>query len=145
MHEIEKLKIADGKRLHSAMLRTLSMTVVAEHKDRRLKTSEKQKPVISNLLIRSPLVEAKAKDVHDKDKTLANVNPFWAILKCDTTNTMHNMEIVEHKFIDQGCKVPLSDVQALKIEYSASIPMLVNMVNIAKGEILTLPFTYCSE
>ena len=123
--------------VHSAMLSTLPLTVVASRRDKRIKFDEKKADVVTKMEVRSPLTKLTAKT---HDKLLENLNPFWAIVRCVNPKSSNNMELVSTVFNDTGPDVGGSKFPKLAVSFSVEVPVLRNVCSIEKDEILCLPF-----
>ena len=118
------------------------MQVVAARKDKRVKGDDGNKSVMTNLEVRSPLVQAKGKNL---EKILENLNPFWAVLRCPEPHSCPTMELETQKFMDLGCQASCSKYPKSVVQFSVEIPIMRNKCHIGKGEILTLPFDFDVE
>ena len=125
--------------LHDAMLSMLPLRVIAGHADRRRKVDIKE-PRISTWEIRSPLLAGKTPK--NRDQCLENLAPFWAVLRCAGPRASHNMELDHVVFSDSGFEVKGSKYPKLpsSLQFSVEVPILRNICNIEKGEVLCLPF-----
>ena len=119
------------------MLTSLKIQVVASRKTPGRK-NDPSKNVTTVFQVRSPL--AKKPKANTEDKRLQNLNPFWAILRCAGAKSCNNMELDRVTFKDLGFSAPGAAYGSRQLEFAVDIPILRNITNIAKGEILTLPF-----
>ena len=119
------------------MLTSLKIQVVASRKTPG-KKNDQSKNVTTVFQVRSPL--AKKPKANTEDKRLQNLNPFWAILRCADAKSCNNMELHSLTFKDLGFSVPGATYGSSQLEFRVEIPILRNITNIAKGEILTLSF-----
>ena len=119
------------------MLSSLKIKVVASRKTPG-KRNDPRLNVTTVFQVRSPL--AKKPKANTEDKRLQNLNPFWAILRCADAKSCNNMELDSLTFKDLGFSVPGATYGSRQLEFAVEIPILRNVTNIAKGEILTLSF-----
>ena len=124
--------------VHSAMLSTLPLNVVASRRDKRIKVDEKKADVVTKMEVRSPLTKLTAKT---HDKLLENLNPFWAIVRCACPKSLNNMELETIACTDLGFEVPGSKFEKSGLKFVLDVPILRNICVIAQGEILSLPFS----
>ena len=123
--------------MHDAMLSSLKIKVVASRKTPG-KKNDPRLNVTNVFQVLSPL--AKKPKANTEDKRLHNLNPFWAILRCADAKSCNNMELDRLAFKDLGFSVPGATYGSSQLEFRVEIPILRNVTNIAKGEILTLSF-----
>ena len=123
------------------MLSTLEVKVRGfRRKEAKMSAEEKkEKDVITNLLVRSPFLDKKLK-TKDRDEILANLNPFWAMLRCKDPKSLNNMVLETVICKDLGFEVVESKIGKPGTSFIVEVPILRNTCNIEKGEILTLPF-----
>ena len=124
------------------MLTTLPMQVVAARRDGRKKAANKG-DVITNLLVSSPFLAQKKQGPQAKQGPqvlLANVNPFWAILRGKDPKSLNNMELHNIVVSDPGFEVQGSKFLKSTVGFSLEVPILRNVCHIEAGEILCLPF-----
>ena len=125
------------------MLTTLPMQVVAARRDGRKKAANKG-DVITNLLVSSPFLAQKKQGPQAKKQgpqvLLANVNPFWAILRGKDPKSLNNMELHNIVVSDPGFEVQGSKFLKSTVGFSLEVPILRNVCHIEAGEILCLPF-----
>ena len=127
--------------VHASMLSQVPVTVrAAGMMDRRRKDYKPEKKE-KGFLMRSPLLAGLA--AKQRDECLENLNPFWAALRSQSPKSCHNMEMETMVFFDSGFALKGDKFPKLRksIEFSVELPILRNVANIEKGEILCLPFS----
>ena len=96
----------------------------------------------SHFVMCSPLLAGKLGK--DRAACTTNIPPFWALLQCPGPSATHNMELDVMVASDLGFanKTGTPCLRAPKtVTFSAQIPIACNVTNIAKGDVLTLPWT----
>ena len=90
--------------------------------------------------IHSPLLAGKI--LKNRETCMENVAPFWALLRCAGPRAKHNMELENIVFSDSGYEAKACKYPKLQqtVEFSVGLPIVRNVCNIEKGDILCLPF-----
>jgi hypothetical protein len=126
--------------LHKAMLSKVAVRVTAVVADKRSKQAKLNEDLHAALFeICSPLLGAKK--LKDNDPSLKNLAPFWALVRCATAQSCHNMELESVLFTDAG--INTKDIKFPKMkaaEFRAEFTIARNISAIKTGDILCLPF-----
>ena len=65
------------------------------------------------------------------------VHPFWAVIKCLSAKSVHNMELTKEGFVVPH--TPLKGLAKNTLRTTVTLPVLRNIVALEKGHVLTLP------
>jgi hypothetical protein len=125
--------------LHEAMLSHVILKVRAGSTDRR-RRGEQAEPRTTEFAMHSPLLAGRSQRV--RGGCLANVPPFWAMLRCAGPRASHNMDFATVVLRDPGWELKAGHFPKVPkgIEFSVEIPIIQNVCPISKGEVLCLPF-----
>ena len=125
--------------IHASMLSTVHATIYSGMKDRRKKEATESGKT-AHFVIRSPLLDGKK--VKCRQSCMENLVPFWAVLRCFGPRCSHNMELEDITFSADGFEPKAGKFpKSLKnMQVTVDLPILRNVSNIAKGDVLVLPF-----
>ena len=91
-------------------------------------------------LVRSPLFAGKV--AAKRSECTKSLAPFWGLLNASRPRTAHNMEMKVATFRDAA--IDNAWFPELKAKWNfdiyVDVPVAVNVANVEKGEVLTLPF-----
>ena len=135
--------------VHDSMTASLRATVTTAIATRKRKRgddadspdgAEEQKPAKIEYDLLSPLLAGKSGNL--REKSLANVAPFWALLRASSPSA-NNMELQWVTLRDNGFGEGSCTNLPLKCrppwQTTVSLPIAVNTAAVQKGELLTLP------
>ena len=126
--------------LRDAMVSKVKLAVLTGKADRRCKASGVDE-MNTMFEIRSPLLAGK--QPKNRDSCMANLPPFWALLRCAAPDSLHNMELDNVVFKHSGFEVIGTKYPkaAKGLGFSEDIQIARNIQEIAPGDILCLPFS----
>ena len=147
--------------LHDAMLHKVELTVTVQRKFKKAATaaatseeaeSEEQpkrgkkagpEVIVEHYVLSSPLLLSKKKpSLEGLGESTKNSNPFWAVLRCAASKSVHNMQMEHLCFQALGATTKAPFPKFPKgMDCHVEVPILRNVSTISQGEILTLPFT----
>ena len=89
----------------------------------------------------SPLVASPFKK--DEEAKMCNVHPFWAVIRCVNSTSLHNMKLYLEEYVVpqsvfKGCLKPNRNTVI-------TLPALRNIVALEKGDILTVALKRTAE
>ena len=79
--------------------------------------------------------------VHNPPKKggeMPNVHPFWAVIKCKSSRSVHNMELSTEEFLVP--RTVLKGANKNMLQATVTLPVLRNVEAIEMGDVLTLPY-----
>ena len=146
--EDAKIKVAKSEGVvHESMLLSVDVTtnITTSPQKRRISgkasSQDGARPSTAQYTLLTPVLAGKASS--KRETCLANLAPFWALLRMPSHNHMHNMAIHTVVLKDQSFD-DLAGSKGLKppktMMTTVEIPYAVNITPISKGQLLTLAF-----
>ena len=125
--------------VHQAMLSHVALSVYGKQ-DRRRK-AETKITHDTHYKVLSPLLAGKAAKL--REVVVENLAPFWAVLRCPHSKSLHNMELTSAIFRDSGLELQSGSFPKtpLSCTFNVEVPIMRNVAPISQGDVLCLPFT----
>jgi hypothetical protein len=105
-------------------------------KDGRCKQSSKPDDKSTSFQLISPLFQMCSQRKKDEVLNTEAVHPFWAVTKCKSAKSGHNMEIIQETF-----SIPhtsLKGVAKNTLITTITLPVMRNIIALEKDDVLTV-------
>jgi len=122
--------------LHNSMLLKVCGSIQEAVKDGRCRQSGGPAPRVASFECISPLMKNPPKK--GQAVNTARVHPFWAVIKCSSAKSVHNMELVQETFVVHQAVLKGSKKSGL--QKTITLPVLRNVEVIERGDVLTVPY-----